>query len=70
MSTNSAKELFLQKMSQFPADRWQQSDDVIRFMLERAQRKAVEAGQESSMAHALIASTKTNNNTGQQQNRL
>lgn len=44
MDTNKAKELFLAKMRQFPADRWKQSDDVVRFLRERAQRKGLGGG--------------------------
>lgn len=44
MGNNNAKELFLEKMRQFPVDRWRQSGDVVRFLRERAQRKALGEG--------------------------
>lgn len=44
MNNNHAKELFLQKMRHMPADRWVQSDEVVRFLRERAQRKGFAGG--------------------------
>lgn len=45
MESNRAKELFLEKMRQDPAGRWQQADDVVRFLRERAQRKGLSSSQ-------------------------